>query len=269
MYRYCRATCCMSRKVCFPGFGRSCRLPAWEPTITPRSIEALNRMKTEGIEVERYIHHSLPTLRDIVAVLFRHWGAMLAAFGVIMLAIALSGIWVPKYEAKMKILVQSQRSDAVISSSSINPVQFNGNQVSEEDLNSEAELLTGEDLLRKVVLATGLDGQHGSPAGSVDEVRVANAVRRLSNDLKVEPIRNTHVISIRYQSRDPKVAAAVLKALAAASIEKHTEVHRPSGEFKFFDQQTEQFHLSLEQAQQKRSAVSKELGLFSAQVDRD
>ena len=226
-------------------------------------------MKTEGIEVERYIHHSLPTLRDIVAVLFRHWGAMLAAFGVIMLAIALSGIWVPKYEAKMKILVQSQRSDAVISSSSINPVQFNGNQVSEEDLNSEAELLTGEDLLRKVVLATGLDGQHGSPAGSVDEVRVANAVRRLSNDLKVEPIRKTHVISIRYQSRDPKVAAAVLKALAAAYIEKHTEVHRPSGEFKFFDQQTEQFHQSLEEAQQKLTAFSKERGVVSAQVERD
>ena len=226
-------------------------------------------MKTEGIEAERYMHQSLPTPRDIFAILFRHWKAMLVAVAIIVMATVVAGIWTPKYEAKMKILVQSKRSDAVVSSSSITPVQFSGNQVSEEDLNSEAELLTGDDLLRKVVLATGLGGQHGVPLAPSDDVGIANAVSILSHDLKVEAIRKTHVISIRYKSRDPRLASAVLNALATAYIEKHTEVHRPTGEFKFFDQQAEQFHEGLEQAQQKLTAFSMERGVVSAQLERD
>ena len=62
-----------------------------------------------------------------------------------------------KYEAEMKILVNRERVDPVVTSNpeaqagpSIVPV------VSEEDLNSEVELLKSRDLLEKVVVACGL-----------------------------------------------------------------------------------------------------------------
>ena len=104
--------------------------------------------------------------------------------------------------------------------------------------------------LRKVVLTTGLDAQSGSSADGDNAVGVAKAVRKLSKDLKIEPLRKTNVISVSYEARDPKMAEEVLKALAAAYTEKHLEVHRPSGEFKFFDQQTEQYKQGLNQAQE-------------------
>src|SRR5579862_8169455 len=222
-------------------------------------------MKPDGIEIERYSHHSLPTLRDIFAVLFRHWRAMLSVGGIIVIATVAVGVWTPQYEGTMKILVQSRRTDAAVSSSSLTPVQFSGGQVTEEDINSEVELLTGDDLLRKVVLTTGVGGRFNPN----DEVGVAKAIRALSRGLAVEAIRKTHVISVRYQCRDPKVASTVLSELAKAYIEKHTEVHRPSGESKFFDQEAAQFHNGLEQAQKKLTAFTVERGVVSAQQERD
>jgi uncharacterized protein involved in exopolysaccharide biosynthesis len=169
----------------------------------------------------------------------------------------------------MKILALRQRSDAMVTSSANAPSQYSNDQVSEEDLNSEVELLNSEDLLRKVVLTTGLSGNSGSPTDRASEVRIATAVRKLSKDLKIEPLRKTNVISVHYQARDPEMAAEVLKALAVAYTEKHLEVHRPSGEFKFFDQQTEQYHKGLDQAQEKLTDFTKESGVVSAQLERD
>ncbi len=226
-------------------------------------------MNTEQIEVRRYLHHSLPTRRDVVAMVFRHWKSMAIASGLLIVATVLAGIWTPRYEARMKILVESRRSDAVVSSSSIAPVQFNGNMVTEEDLNSEVELLTGDDLLRKVVLATGAGAKAGTSIHPEDEPVISTAVRQLSRDLRAEAVRKTHVISVRYSSRDPQLASAVLKAMAAAYVEKHTEVHRPTGEFTFFDQEAERFRKNLEMAQQKLAAFSQERHVVSAQVERD
>jgi uncharacterized protein involved in exopolysaccharide biosynthesis len=226
-------------------------------------------MRADELAIERYARQPLPTPRDIIAVLFRQRWPMLAAFALVVIAVAVSGVWIPKYQAQMKILALRQRSDAMVTPSANAPNQFSNDQVSEEDLNSEVELLNSDDLLRKVVLTTGLAGQSGSSADGVSEVNVAKAVRKLSKDLKIEPIRKTNVISVSYQARDPETAARVLKALSAAYMEKHLEVHHPTGEFKFFDQQTAQYQQGLDQAQEKLTDFTKDTGVVSAELERD
>jgi uncharacterized protein involved in exopolysaccharide biosynthesis len=226
-------------------------------------------MRTDEPEIQRYTPQSLPTARDIVAILFRQRWAMLIAVVVVILTVAASGMWIPKYEAHMKILVQRQRSDAMITSSPDAPAQFSGDQVTEEDLNSEVELLNSEDLLRKVVVTTGLGDVSGSAADRDSNVRIAKAVRKLGKDLKIEPLRKSNVISVEYSNRDPEVAANALRALAAAYTEKHLELHRSSGEFNFFDQQTLQYQKGLDQAQAKLTDFTKVTGVVSAQLERD
>jgi len=231
--------------------------------------EDLAIMKSDELALQRYVRPPLPTLRDIIAVLFRQRWPMLTAFALVVIAVAVSGVWIPKYEAQMKILALRQRSDAMVTPSANAPVQFSNDQVSEEDLNSEVELLNSDDLLRKVVLSTGLDGLSGSSTGGDNAVSLVKAVRKLSKDLTIEPVRKTNVISVSYRDRDPEMAAKVLKALAAAYMEKHLEVHRSSGEFKFFDQQTTQYQQGLNQAQEKLTDFTKETGVVSAELERD
>lgn len=226
-------------------------------------------MRTEELTIETYNRRPLPTVRDIFAVLFRRRWPMLIAFVVVVIGVAVSGMWIPKYEAHMKILVLRQRSDEMVTASANAPVQFSGDQVSEEDLNSEVELLNSEDLLRNVVLATGLAAHQEKASSQSSEVQIATAVRMLSKNLKIEPVRKTNVISVSYQARDPELAAAVLRGLAAAYTEKHLEMHRPSGELKFFDQQTDQYKQGLDQAQQKLTDFTTGTGVVSAELERD
>ncbi len=222
-------------------------------------------MKTNEIVVAQE-QRPLPTLHEVGLTLTRWRWSVLATFLLIVAAVVISGVWIPKYEAAMKIMVSRQRSDAIVTPSDSAPVQVNGDQVSEEDLNSEIELINSEDLLRNVVLTTGLE-QKANTAPS--ETSIARAVRKLSKDLKIEAVRKTNVISIRYANRNPKMAAAVLKALAAAYIDKHIEVHRPPGEFAFFDQQAKQYQQRLGQAQEMMSEFTKKSGVVSADTERD
>jgi uncharacterized protein involved in exopolysaccharide biosynthesis len=147
-----------------------------------------------------------------------------------------------------------------------NSSQVASDVVTEEDINSEVELLNSDDLLRNVVLQTGL--QQEENAGASD-IRIARAVRLLEAKLKIEPLRKTNVISVRYQSSNPELAAKVLKAVAAAYMEKHLEVHRSSGEFRFFDQQTNQYRDGLRAAEQKLTQFTQQQGVVSAQMERD
>ena len=231
--------------------------------------EELKMVRTDDLPFERYIQRPLPTSRDVVAVLFRQRWPMLIAFALVIIVVAVSGVWIPTYEAQMKIVALRQRSDAMITSSANAPTQFNNEQISEEDLNSEVELLKSQDLLRKVVLTSGLAEAFGPLATSDSELRVARAVFTLGNQLKIEPLRKTNVISVTYQSRDPKMAEQVLKSLAAVYMEKHMEVHHPSGEFKFFDQQTQQYKQGLDLAQEKLTNYTKGTGIVSAEMERD
>ena len=223
-------------------------------------------MMSEELAIRNYVRQPLPTLRDIFAVLFRKLWAMLIAFIVVVIAVAVSGVWIPKYEAEMKILVRHQRSDTILTTSATSQTQFNNDEVSEEELNSEVELLNSVNLLRNVVLVTGLAGPHG--AGENSEVQIARAVRKLSKDLKIELLRKTDVISVRLQADDPQRAAKVLGALAAEYTKKHLEMHR-SGELSFFNQQTEQYKEGMEQAQAKLTDFTKRTGVVSAEIERD
>jgi uncharacterized protein involved in exopolysaccharide biosynthesis len=212
----------------------------------------------------------LPTLRDLFAIIFRQWWVMLGVFLLILLGVAVSGVLSPKYEAEMKILVRRQRVDPVVTPQQSN-TQVGRDEVSEEDINSEVELLNSRDLLRNVALQTGLKQEEsvGFSTADGDEVRIAKAVRRLGVDLKIEPLRKTNVISVRYRSSDPELATKVLKAMAVGYMEKHLEVHRPLGEFKFFDQQTTQYREGLRGAEQKLTDFTQQQGVVSAQVERD
>src|SRR5512146_414706 len=226
----------------------------------------------EPVEIVEYQRPFTLTLRDVAAVLFRHQRLLLISFVAILLAVLLSGILSPTYKAEMKFLVRRERVDPVVTSQPNAPPQMVQEEISESELNSEVELLNSQDLLRRVVLETGLARKPMASRllGSTDnKVAVARAVRQLAKKLKAEPLRKTNVISVSYESSDPELSARVLKSVADLYMQKHLEVHRPSGEFKFFDQETAQLHRGLENAETRLASFTRKQGVVSAQLERD
>jgi uncharacterized protein involved in exopolysaccharide biosynthesis len=209
------------------------------------------------------------TRRDIVAVLFRRRRVFVISFAVILLAALLYAFFLPSYQSQLKILVRRGRLDPPMTPQPTAASEYSRYDVTEEELNSEVELLKDDEILRRVVLANGLADQERTWWRQDNEVQIARAVRRLASRLNVQPMRKTRLISVRYQSSDPRQAAKVLRTLADFYTEKHLEVHRPSGESAFFEQQTGKYQLELEQAENRLLGMIDVAGVVAAAQERD
>ncbi len=213
-----------------------------------------------------------PTMRDLLAVLFRQRRLVLASFIATFLAIVLYGLVAPSYQAEMRVLVRRGRLDPLVTST---PSQagFEREEVTEEELNSEAELLHDNEILRTVVQNSGLAAEgrswFWSLIGDSQEKQSARAVRRVSRRLTVEPVRKATLITVSYESSDPAQAAKVLHSLASAYLARHQQVRRPSGEFGFFEQQVVQSRRGLEEAELQLMEFTRDQGVVSAALERD
>jgi uncharacterized protein involved in exopolysaccharide biosynthesis len=207
--------------------------------------------------------------RELVAAVFRHKRLAIACCAAIVLGALLAAFLLPKYEARMKLLVKRERVDPIVTPDQGTQVQFQ-NVVSEEEMNSEAELLKADDVLEKVVVVTGLETKEGGwfHAGSEQE-RTASAVRHLRSKLNIDTGRKTSLISVIYESRDPQLAAAVLRTLGDAYLEKHMEVNRPHGQLAFFEKQAEQTKKGLAEAEARLGQFARDNGAVAPEVERD
>src|SRR5437588_10228408 len=98
-------------------------------------------------------------LGEIGAILLRRKWQILITFFLIVVGITAKTVITPKlYQARMKILVKNDRAGIVVSASSNDQSLFPG-EVSETQINTEIELLSNNDLLSQVAIASGLAGK--------------------------------------------------------------------------------------------------------------
>jgi uncharacterized protein involved in exopolysaccharide biosynthesis len=213
-----------------------------------------------------------PSLRELAIVLFRQRRVFVWVSALVLAAAILYAVAGTKYEASMKVLVRRGRADAPVTAEENAPVDLTRMIITEEDLNSEVELLRDDDVLRRVVQKTGVDGHdwfHFLRLGEGNPQRVERAARRLAGKLHVEPVKKTNLIAIRYAADDPQAAAKVLQSVANVYLEKHMEVHRPAGEVRFFEQQTGESRRQLEEAKRKLLDFTEKHGVVAAEEQRD
>ena len=205
-------------------------------------------------------------------VLFRQRRVFVWVAGIVFAAAILYALLGTKYQANMKVLVRRGRADAPVSAGANAPLDLTHLTITEEELNSEVELLQDEDVLLTVVQQTGIAGHDWLKFlrfGEGDQQRVERAARRLRKKIKVEPVKKTNLIAISYATDDPQVAAKVLQSLAAVYMAKHTDVHRPSGERPFFAEQEEESRQQLEESKRQLLDFTSHRGVVSAALQRD
>lgn len=208
-----------------------------------------------------------PTLRELAATLFGRSKLMTISFLVILLGAIVYLSAIPRYESHFRILVRRGRSDPMVSPRSSGTVDFTRPEITEEELNSEVELLRDQDLLKQAVQIAAL-----VPAGTPESERpaaVERAVRKLAQRLSVEALRKSNLIQVCYRDTDPERAARILAALSTLYVRKHTSLRRPSGEIQFFDQQTVESEKKLIQSEAQLVHFTNTRGVASAALERD
>lgn len=222
------------------------------------------------------------TLRDLVGMAFRRRRVIVLSFAGLM-AGALLAILIlpPTYEAEMKILVQRDRVDPVVSTEpSVNQSDRN---LTLDEITSEVELFQSRDSLEKTVVDCGLyEPRNPWSLGAIElrvlgtlglapdrQTRIYKAVLKMeTKDLQVIPLNASDIIKVTYQSQSPQVAAQVLKELADLYLAKHTTIRRPQGTSDFFQQQAQQYEKEMETSEGQLVSFTKKTGVVSADFEK-
>jgi glycosyltransferase involved in cell wall biosynthesis/uncharacterized protein involved in exopolysaccharide biosynthesis len=188
---------------------------------------------------------------DIGSIVLRRWKQCLlwslpfAALFVIVVFL------LPKqYESEMKILVNNERQDPVVSTDYL-PYKPQAQEQSEYEVNSEGEILHSTDVLRDVVLKTGLSSLDAADSDSskVSPANLDHAIRKLDRKLEIEPVKKSNIINVSYRARTPELANRVMRELASRYLVAHVQVHNTSGTYQLFDQQASRYGRELAQSE--------------------
>jgi uncharacterized protein involved in exopolysaccharide biosynthesis len=186
------------------------------------------------------------SLADIVAILRRRRWLIVATFLITISLVTGVTLVLPKqYETQMKVLVKNERADMIVSPDRDGASGYRS-EVSENQINSEIELLTGNNLLRQVAVNCGLDRRERAPGPSV---ALEKAVKRLQMAVKVSPVRKANIILVEYADTDPHRAVAVLARLAEFYLEEHLKVHGTPGTYEFFRGEAQRYRRELQDAE--------------------
>lgn len=222
--------------------------------------------------------HTLPradlSLRDVAGILFRHKLLICLTFLTVAIGTGVVTFLMPnEYESRMRILVKNTRTDVPITAERTSGLNGTApeSEVSENQINSEIELLTSKDLLNQVVKEADLAqkrpslmqrlGLKESPTSV--EGRIEEASDRLGKALVIEPVKKASIIEIKYSSESPAQAALVLKKVRDLYLEKHLRLHRPPGTFDFFKTQAEQAEQQLIEAEKQLSGFQQSMNVVS------
>ena len=201
------------------------------------------------------------SLHGLIEALFRHKGVFTRVFTtVIGLTILVTTVMPRAFESRMKILVENARKNVSITPEKTERVITN-DAVTEEEINSEVELIDSNDLMEAV--SQKLDGAPSDPA------RLEAAVASLQKRLKINPVRKSNVIEVEYLDRSPQRATRVLQLLSAEYLNKHLQLQRPIGAFEFFRDEADRYRQQLEQAEQELADFEKSKNFVGLAEEKD
>ena len=216
-----------------------------------------------------------PSLRDLLAPLFRRKRMLGLTFcGVLLGAVAAAFLLSSQHKASMEILINQERVDPLVTPQSTQQSAGAAPPVTDEEINSEVELLKSPDLLQKVVVANRLqDRERKGPIARLlrrrdDAWYLARATYDLGKQLQIQSVPRSNLIEVDYKSSDPQLAYNVLQSLGGLYLEKHLAVHRPQGSYDFFTSQSQKYQQALEESEARLADFTKTSGVAAPDLQR-
>jgi uncharacterized protein involved in exopolysaccharide biosynthesis len=196
----------------------------------------------------------------------QRWKVVLTFLVVLVLTGVITSISEKQYDSEAKLQVQVGRESIALDPTATIGAYVGVADSRETEIQAFEELILSKNVLGKVVERVGVDNMIG-PAkwyssgnlGLLDEYnlnplrvydRSAKALKHLELHMKLHIPRNSKIITLSYQSDDPKQAQQVVQTVIDVAIEEHSAVNRNQQSLKFFETETKRLHdkvMALEQ----------------------
>ena len=232
-------------------------------------------------------------LRDAMCSVWRHRRLATVIFTMITLG-AIVGAYAqsPKYESSARLLIKLDRKNL----SSVADVRYQVAQVmAEEAIASQAEILRANELVAGVVQTVGVDVLKKSPSKNpvlrfvsarVAEITgglksglaalglaeslppEAETVKQIQKDLRVYPVRKTHVIEVTFRAKKREAPPLVLSALIDQYMKKVASLNLASQQYMYYQRQTEQQREILAEAETHLAKFKVKHGVVDLATER-
>lgn len=221
--------------------------------------------------------------------LFRRKTAFLETAGIVFGLVVLGTLlWPPVYQSTAKILVQDNRAQLLVSpdiqtESPQNPAIV-ANPVSEQDLNSEVELVTSIHLIKQAIAGLPLQPDTAGQALLQDTIGLAlrlpdNGYRlfhdspaltprdqwalKLARHVKASVIKRSDIVEVDFRAHDAHWAREFLSRLINQYREYHAGLSNDPEAAQFFNQQAKQLNVRLEASEEKLRQFQVQTGITS------
>lgn len=190
------------------------------------------------------------SLRDLLTIVFKRRTLILVATITVVTVVMLFSVSRPRtYKVTATLLVNEARAEIPMAPAA--PGEVIINRVSEQDLNSEIEILKSRRLIESVVETIGV-GETSSKEknwvglglnrlrsllGGTRLSRFDSLVVSLQEGIDLSTVRNSNVIKISYRSEDPSWATQVVGTLTDRYLEQRAERYQSPQAVSFFEQQ--------------------------------
>jgi len=214
-----------------------------------------------------------------------------AVFGLILLGTLL---WPPIYQSTAKILVQDNRAQYLVSSDlqddAAQKQAVVANPITQNDLNSEIELLTSTYLIKSALSglpepakysgvgsnllgamnialnlpAIGYNSLHSTPELTSREEWALKLERHISSSV----IKQSNIIEVSFSAHDPKWSQDFLSRLLNEYLEYHAHIsHDPQAEH-FFEQQAKILQARLDASEEKLRQFQVQTGITDVRAQK-
>jgi succinoglycan biosynthesis transport protein ExoP len=201
------------------------------------------------------------SMRDLLTIVFkRHKLILVFAFVVVSVVMLVTVLMPRTYEVTATLLVNKARAEIPIAPT--DAPQYLVSQVTEQDLNSEIEVLKSRQRIEDVVKTIGDEGGMSDQTPNLMSTavswlkRILGAPRLsaldavvvdLSREIKVFSVRKSNVIRISYESKDPEWATRVVSTLTTRYLERRAERFQSPQAVSFFSEQMQAAEQRLEE----------------------
>lgn len=188
------------------------------------------------------------SFRDILHVIFKRKGQLLLFFVVTIFVVAVGTLVTkPMYEAAAQIFFKFGRENLFASPGGGKSTFISFN----EQINSEIALLKSRSLVAKVIRSLGTKNIY-------KDLDYSDAVLKFKKTLRVEGVKRSNIITISFRHEDPEMAALVLNTLAESYLDYHLMVHKNSGSYNFFEEQSRILENKFERSEKILEAFKKQ-----------
>lgn len=244
------------------------------------------------------------SLRDVYLFCFRYKWKMAFFFLAVTIAVTtITFLMAETYSSEARLMVRLGRESMTLDPTVTTGQTIQVNQSRQSEINSELEILRSRELIEKVVDSIGWEAflepseepqaADASAPGPfektqrkmsfavgasldllkrLDVVSDVNghkkAVLNLMKNLKINTSKDSSIISVSYEAKNPDLAQNVVSKIVDFYLEKHIAVHQTPGSHEFFLQQSNHMRSKLEELEDQLRNLKNETGVSSIDEQR-